>query len=1119
MALEALSPTIITGWLECEHSLTLRLRRSSAPQAFGPFAELVRDKGTAHELAVRERYAAQGLRILDIEPKGELAFEEWAEEARAQLLGADCDVVYQMPFVHAGIKGIADFLIRVEPDGGFGAWEPVDAKLARSEGKPGHLLQLCFYAEAVAGLIGAEPRHMHLELGSGERETYRFEEFGPYWRRMKLELSRAVDEPTSGIETEPEPCRFCEYCDFQRVCEDQWRAEDSLVFVADLLRPDRRALKAAGVETLSRLARADEVAGPIPPERLERLRHQAALQLRRRDEPGSPVPFSHVLPGEDPSWGHGYSHLPPADDGDIFFDLEGHPLFTAEAGIFFLFGLLSKESGEWVYEAIWAHSLEDQERRAVELVARFEERRQRFPGMHVYHYNHTERSEMRSMTRDTEASVAFGHLEATGLFVDLRTVVKNAYQVGVETYGLKDLESLTGFSRTGEIHAGSGAVLDYEAYLGTGDTSMLEAIALYNDNDVRSTLALRDWLLEHRPSSARWREVAFEEYETNAELDELEYRLLGFEPGSDEHLLGNLIGYWRRERSAQFAPLRQQVTQPAADLVDDPEVITLLSEVEREAPRVNDEAGVVTEKVTFTWPAQELDEGWGDQSAFFAGADGEARFATPSKLDLEQRRLTISWKHGIDEEAGLPISVIGDDFVRPMGKQDALIEAARRVLLDPSSLPAVTREILGRAKPRFEEGGGPPNGIFSDDKDEMVAWAAQLDRSVVAIQGPPGTGKTYRGARMVRQLLKADKRVGVTGPSYAAFANFMDAVVKLYVEEGDVEELRACQKIKDAKSAKPLEPHIDYAAGSSGNKKAASTRYQLTAGTPWFFCGKDMIEQPVDYLIVDEAGQVSLADVAAMSQFATNVILLGDPLQLEQVSNAVHPEGSGDSSLEYMLAGDQTIAADRGVFIEQTWRMHPKICAFISAQIYEDRLWSHPSCALQEVEGHGAGLRWLEASHERCSTRSFAEAELIASTIGSLLGVPWTDQDGVTRPLSVEDFMVVAPFNDQKDEIRRVLQADAATSPIAASVGTVDKFQGREAPVVFFSMTTSSSEGLSRGADFLFSRSRLNVAVSRARCLAYLVSTDALLGTRASDVAGMRLIGTLNAFVEAAERA
>jgi uncharacterized protein len=1116
MSFEALSPTVITGWLECEHSLALRLRRSSAPQAFGPFADLVRDKGRTHELAVRDRYQRQGLTVLDVEGKGDESFETWAESSKELLETTDADVIYQMPFVHQGIKGIADFLIRVEPEEGFSCWEPVDAKLARSEGKPGHLLQLCFYAEAVEALTGNQPKLMHLELGSGATESYRFEEFGPYWRRMKLELSRATDEGAPPIDSEPEPCSFCQFCDFQKVCEDQWRSEDSLVFVADLMRADRQVLSEAGIISLEQLASATASVDGIPDERFERVRHQAQLQKAHRDDPGAEVPFTHVAPGDDPAWGHGYSHLPSIDDGDVFFDLEGHPLFTAESGIFFLFGLLYQQRGEWIYEARWAHSLEEQERQAVELVAFFEQRRSEFPGMHVYHYNHTERSALNTMVKDTAASVAFAHLVATGLFVDLRTVVKNAYQIGIETYGLKDLERVTGFERTGEIHAGSGAVLLYEDYRTTGDDGLLSSIALYNDNDVRSTRQLRDWLLLHRPGDLAWRDAQFDEYETRHDLDELEFRLLEFDRDTDQHLLGNLIGYWKRERSAQLTPRREKVRKPVADLLDDDEAITGLQVVERDEPSVDEDAGVVRHKATFTFPDQAVSDRQSTKgfSVFIGGLEGETNFAYVPSLDLDNRTATVSWKSPIGEPDIVPISIIEDDWVGPGAKVDALLEAARTLLADPTSLPDLTKEILRRAKPRFIEGGGPRDGIFTDDKDEMVTWAPELDRSIVAVQGPPGTGKTFRGARMVRKIILEGKRVGVTGPSYAAFGNFLAAVVKHFNEEGDIEALRAAQKTRSGDD-RPLEEYVKYATSS---KTVANAKYNLVAGTSWFFCSKEIAENPVDVLIVDEAGQVSLADAAAMSLLAGNVILLGDPLQLDQVSNAVHPEGSGSSSLEYMLDGAQTIAPDRGVFIEQTWRMHPKVCHFISSQIYEDRLHSHESCARQEVADHGAGLRWLEATHEGNSTRSEEEATLIVGKIKELLGQDWTNQRGETRPLEQSDFMVVAPFNDQKDLIRKILGEDPATADIARSVGTVDKFQGQEAPVVFFSMTTSDSEGLKRGADFLFSKSRLNVAVSRARCLAYLVCTDALLGTKASTVDGMRLIGTLNSFVEEAER-
>jgi uncharacterized protein len=193
--------------------------------------------------------------------------------------------------------------------------------------------------------------------------------------------------------------------------------------------------------------------------------------------------------------------------------------------------------------------------------------------------------------------------------------------------------------------------------------------------------------------------------------------------------------------------------------------------------------------------------------------------------------------------------------------------------------------------------------------------------------------------------------------------------------------------------------------------------------------------------------------------------------------------------------------------------MHPDVCAFISSQIYEGRLTSHSSCAGQTTE-FGTGLRWLQASHTTCSTESIEEADIVAEQIRLMIGSNWTNQLGEVRALEGSDFMVVAPYNDQ---VRLLRQRFDETSVLRhVQVGTVDKFQGREAPVVFFTMTTSSGVDMPRGPEFLFSRNRLNVAVSRARCVAYLVCTEELLNSRARSIDEMRLIGTLSAFVEQA---
>ena len=221
----------------------------------------------------------------------------------------------------------------------------------------------------------------------------------------------------------------------------------------------------------------------------------------------------------------------------------------------------------------------------------------------------------------------------------------------------------------------------------------------------------------------------------------------------------------------------------------------------------------------------------------------------------------------------------------------------------------------------------------------------------------------------------------------------------------------------------------------------------------------------------------------------------------------------GASALEHLLGDELTVPPDRGVLLETTWRMHPDVCEFISEVMYGGKLRSHESCVGQSAAGQ-TGLRWLRAEHTGRSTESPEEAAIVVAKVEELLGQPWTDQHGVTRPLTVADFMVVAPYNDQRRCIEAALRANRATRGV--EVGTVDKFQGQEAAVVLFSMTTSSSEFMPRTADFLFSKNRLNVAISRARCLAYLVCTDELLDTRARDVEEMELISALCSFVERA---
>lgn len=1104
-----MTPSKITAWLDCPHYLTLRSQvdgglRSEPETSFGSFARLLADKGLAHEQDCLADYRRQGRSILEVPAKGAgETFAAWVDRV-GNPFDADWDVVYQMPFVHDGIRGVADFVVRVEdPDTGAACYEPVDAKLTRTEAKPGHVLQLCFYADAIEALTGGAPRQMHIWLGSGRQESLRVNDFLPYWRRLRGQLADALDAGPAEA-TVPQPCPHCEFCEFNTVCDQQWRSEDSLIYVAGIRQLDIAALTAAGVPTLTALAQAEGPLQGVRPERLTRLVDQAALQVQTLQRPDEPPPFAIIPPGEDATWGRGLEELPRSDDGDVFLDYEGHPFWRADAGLFFLFGLLERGADrQWCYRAWWAHDLTQEATAVTELVDYLTQRRARFPRMHVYHYNHTERSALQTMTESHRvAEVELAALVDTGAFIDLYAIARNSIQAGVESYGLKYLERLTDFERSHDIDQGADAVVQYERYLAEKNASDLDAIAVYNEDDVRATLALRDWLVSHRPAGIAWRAAYLEPDSDIAELDKRVTRLHAFGPETIHYFLGDLLGYWRREWRAYFGPKKAKLQTDPNALLDDPEALADL-QAAKLIKRVGKKGKPITPARRFTFPPQALDRfPRHGGKVMVLTPEGQRLVTTIDSLNRNAGQVDLVWSEKLQEAAHLPRVVVLDDWVDPTPKALALQGFADTVL-DESAPNPVTMSLLRRELPRFD-GAGPAGGVFGDDLADMTSWVTRLDHSYVTIQGPPGTGKTYRGAHLVHALVLAGFRVGITAMSHHAIANLLEKTLAVFAEKGDTDRLRAVRN-----------PGTDSTqiAGvrNAANNVCARSEFNLVAGTTWLFSSPHMQAGPVDVLLIDEAGQLSLADALAASCSARNVVLLGDPLQLPQVAHASHPGGAGRSVLEHVLGEHVTLPDDRGVFLSETWRMHPKVCRFISEHIYEGRLRSHADCDQQSTVA-GTGLRWLRAEHHGNTTAAAQEADLIAGELDRLIGTEWANFEGIAKPLSAGDFMVVAPYNDQVHTLRERLARDPRIADVP--VGTVDKFQGREAAVVFFSMATSSGVDMTRGADFLFSRNRLNVAISRARCLAYLVCTEDLLNTRARTVEDMRLVATLNAFVE-----
>src|SRR5829696_3591493 len=1080
-----LSPSDLNNFLACEHRTALDLARARGEirleRVPRPDAELVAERGREHERAHLARLRERGLDVEEIAPG------EGAPEATAAAMRAGRDVIHQAAFVAGTWRGAADFLlkVRVPSDLGPFSYEPADAKLA-THPKPYVIFQLLFYAAMVEQIQGVAPEHVHVVLGTDETRSFRPRDFQAYADRVQARFFRTLQAYRKGAPPPyPYPVEHCAYCDWWARCRDRRRVDDHLSLVASITRAQAIKLEAADVRRVTELA--DVPAGVSLPgisaPTLAALRQQAWLQVESRD---SEVPLHERLPG---AAGRGFARLPPPSAGDVFFDIEGDPYWSRE-GLEYLFGSLTEEG----YQPLWAHDRE-QERAAFERwMDWITDRLERYPDLHVYHYNHYEPTALKALmarygTREAEVD----DLLRRKVFVDLYTVVRQALRLGTESYSLKDVEAMYPFERDTEVTDAGGSILAYQEYLSSRDPERLEAIAEYNADDCRSTQGLRDWLLAERgnvgyldaapPSPPSAQQLA-----RNAEVERLERELLagGEDPG--KRLLADLLQYHRREARPEWWAYFDRLGRTAAELRDDdPEAIGDL--VPADDVPLGEVAQSYLHPLRFPPQQHKLSPGIAVDPVTQRGYEVPRVDDAAGLVWLKRGRASVN--------RPLPSALIPAKPI-PQTAQQAALRALAEQATGAISGPSPAFELLLRMPPRLR----------GDTLGERVAG---LGGSALFIQGPPGSGKTYTGARLICELLAAGRRVGVAATSHKAIANLLDEVERAAAEAGV--EFRG---LKKSGGGNP-ESHYESAHVTSSADAAAfppEDGVTLLAGTPWLWA-REALRGAVDVLFVDEAGQMALADALAIAGAGRGMVLLGDPQQLAHVSQGTHPRGSGASVLEHLLGDRETVPSGEGVFLERTWRMHPDVCRFVSATMYDGRLATVEGTERQAVASpglSGSGVRMIEVEHAENRQSSPEEAGRIGEEVAKLLdGGRYTDASGAERDLTLDDILVVAPFNAQVRYLRDRL-------PRGARVGTVDKFQGQEAPVVFFSMTASSGEDVPRGMDFLFSRNRLNVAVSRARALAVVVCSPRLLWARCNTVEQMRLVNALCSFADEAER-
>jgi len=1149
--------TDLVGYLACEH-LTQLERAAMAgltprPDRIDPELDIIRRRGTEHEKRYLGELRAQGRTIVEIALDGSV--EDRGERLRAAAaateaaMAAGPDVIYQATFFDGTWRGHADFLLRIDAADRPSKWGPyhyevADTKLARHV-KASAVLQLCSYVDQLERVQGVRPEWMYVALGGSAHATERLrvDDYMAYYRasRDRFLASMTEDPAFPPVGTYPQPVEHCDVCRWAIECAARRRADDHLSLVANISSRQRRALEERAVTTLAELGRLELPMDPrlegVGEGALLKVHEQARIQLEGRLE--ERMKYELLLPaaGEPIAVERGLATLPPPSAGDLFFDIEGDP-YALEDGLDYLFGILEMDG---TFHAFWSRDADgtftlDAERQAFEKLVDFIiERLDRDPTLHVYHYAAYEPTALkRLMGRYATREDDVDRLLRGGVMVDLLRAVRQSLRASVESYSIKKIEPLYGFEREVDLRDAGSSIVAFEEWLELADSdrpaaTQLDRIERYNHDDVVSNQQLRDWLEslrdemaartgQHVPRPGPRQDLPADVTEAQGRVEALATRLAEVpnDPLSRTNeqqatwLLGQLLGWHRREDKAMWWDFYRLIGLTPEELVDEPDALGLL-----------EPAGPIGEPTRgkqvwrYEFPAQDFDLGRGDlyDPGKAQAAPGAAPFEWQAgKVDaIDVAARTVDIKRDVDGPH--PRAVVPLNWVRTPDQQKALFAVGEWVAangIDAAGSHRAARDLLLRRPPRVGDPiGGPLRAGGEPHLEAARRLALALDHSTLAVQGPPGSGKTWTGARMICSLVAAGRRVGITANSHKVIGNLLKEVLAAAARDGVT--VRAVQKGKKHEVVDD-----DLVAGRDDTAQVRAlldADANVGAGTGWLWASEKMIDS-VDVLFVDEAAQVSLANVVAMSRAASSIILLGDPQQLDQPLRGSHPPGADRSALAHVLGGDATIPADRGLFLEKTWRLHPDLTRFTSEVFYEGRLESQPNLARQWLESKsmatGVGPRFMPAATVGYDSESPPEGQAVADLASALVEgrSTWTDDHGRTCPLTWEDVLIVAPYNAQVGAIKRLL-------PLAR-VGTVDKFQGQQAPVSIYSMTTSSPDLAPRGMEFLYSRNRLNVATSRARCVAVVIASPELLRVRARTPRQMRLANALARFVEMA---
>ena len=1104
------SPTKIINFLNCKYIVYNEFYKKDlgiSKKEKTKNHELRLKKGDEHENSYFKELKKKYKKVIDLKKDSRDYPKRFKETVKAMEEGHE--IIRGGVLMQGNWVGETDFLFKVlDSKSKFGSFSYVVHETKNTKKtKVEHVMQAGLYTLMLKDIQESTPIFFSIILKEFVINEIKFNKVYNYIVSNKKNYENFIFKDLEKVK--PEKCSFCNICDWIDVCEKEWIKNDNLNQIGNIHKSHIKKLISSDINTIEKLAKKDETfkVKNLNSDIFKKLNISAKL---RKEYEKTNKPCFHIIK-ENLSFEKGFNLLPENQDGDLFFDIESVQDHIVDGGLEYLFGIYYIENKKEKFKAFWAHTKEEEKNNLINFFNFTESHFKKYTDAKIYHYADYEITALRNLVakHNTHGSIYDRYLRLFK-FVDLYGIVKNSVLTSENSYSIKNLEKFYNFKRTGDLQKGDASQDFYANWMETKNQDLLDEIEFYNKQDCHSTYELKNWLTDIRPQECNWYEPATKEDDKIEKPFEIKLGQYSnylntkkLKNKNIQEVVSHVLGFFRRDNRPDYRKFFERKSMSHEDLVNDTECVGYMTQVEE--PYKEKQSNVYT----FSFPDQEYKVKKGDRPVNANNVLLGESESVGEVLEVDQKKKLIKLKKGT-RGAGRNLLL---PHILSIGKrqppqvttlEDSTYRYIDSLFVGEKKEYGAINDILARKIPKIKNiKTGDAIIDSSNFIEEIPKIILNLDNSYLFIQGPPGTGKTTQASNAIAELIAKGKKIGVSANSHKVIHNLISKVESI-CEKKKINFLGLKKGSSNNEDSIYNGKFISTSLDDKGYEGFLTESYQLFAGTKYHFA-KEYYDQKLDYMFIDEAGQLTTADIIAIGTSAKNIVLIGDQMQLPQPSSAVHPGESGKSILEYLLEGKDTVSNDKGVFLNKTFRMHPKINDFTSENFYEDRLLCSDitskrkihfdkTCQIQDI-----GIHYIAADHTDCSQKNETEGTIIKNLYRDLSKCEFEDEFGKVRKIKNEDILTISPYNVQVNYLKSIL-------PKESRVGTIDKFQGQEAPITIISMTSSDSENLPRAKSFFFNRNRLNVAISRSQLITIMIFNPKLLQTSTRSVDEIYLI-------------